>query len=253
MADHHLKALRQFEFRALSPHLPAASKKILEVGAGNGWQSQLLKANGHDVVAMDVVDFADADTGVRVVVYDGRHFPFANRSFDIVYTSHVVDHVPDMAEFSAEVHRVLKPGGQWVVVVPTTAWRMWTLLGLYLRFPAAARSKFLRARERAATRAQINPDSPTSARRTSLWQSVAPPIGERGSAFSEIVLFAHQKRLTYFAQAGWTVVRHQALRIYYSGARLLGDRLPLPIRQSLGQLLGDSSRVYFLQKPDASV
>lgn len=45
-----------------------------------------------------------------VVFYDGVHFPFADQEFDYVICSHVLEHVPDVPGFMAEVFRVAKRG-----------------------------------------------------------------------------------------------------------------------------------------------
>ncbi len=44
--------------------------------------------------------------------------PFADASFDLVYASHVLEHVPDDQSAIAEIHRVLAPGGLAVLPVP---------------------------------------------------------------------------------------------------------------------------------------
>jgi len=49
---------------------------------------------------------------------DITHIPFAEASFDWVYCSHVLEHVPDDRRALGELWRVLKPGGQAVVLVP---------------------------------------------------------------------------------------------------------------------------------------
>ena len=42
---------------------------------------------------------------------DGEHLPFADGSFDVVYSNGVLHHTPDTAGSIREVHRVLRPGG----------------------------------------------------------------------------------------------------------------------------------------------
>ncbi len=49
-------------------------------------------------------------TNKPVVYYDGGAFPFAEREFDYVICSHVLEHVPDPHAFLAEVFRVAKRG-----------------------------------------------------------------------------------------------------------------------------------------------
>ncbi|KIX14888.1 hypothetical protein X474_07000 [Dethiosulfatarculus sandiegensis] len=44
--------------------------------------------------------------------------PFKPSTFDLVRASHVVEHLPDICGFMAEVHRVLKPGGRIYILTP---------------------------------------------------------------------------------------------------------------------------------------
>ncbi len=65
------------------------------------------------------IDFHSADPLVkRVNLLQG--FPFADRSFDVVYSSHVLEHfTPQQAQFLLqEAYRVLKPQGIIRIVVP---------------------------------------------------------------------------------------------------------------------------------------
>jgi predicted SAM-dependent methyltransferase len=52
---------------------------------------------------------------------DLRALPFADHSFDVVYASHVLEHIKDDARVLAEVKRVLRPGGLAVLPVPMVA------------------------------------------------------------------------------------------------------------------------------------
>ncbi len=45
-----------------------------------------------------------------VVFYDGESFPFADREFDYVICSHVMEHVPDVQAFASELFRVARRG-----------------------------------------------------------------------------------------------------------------------------------------------
>lgn len=50
--------------------------------------------------------------------YDGIHLPFPDESQDAVYTSHVLEHIPDWELALQEWFRVLKIGGFLIIVVP---------------------------------------------------------------------------------------------------------------------------------------
>jgi len=57
--------------------------------------------------------FADA-----MVQVDVARAPFADGSFDVIYASHVLEHVEDDAGAMREFHRMLRPGGWAVLQVP---------------------------------------------------------------------------------------------------------------------------------------
>ncbi len=56
--------------------------------------------------------------GVEVLADAGRGLPFRDRSFEAVHLRHVIEHLPDLPAFLAEVHRVLRPGGLAHILTP---------------------------------------------------------------------------------------------------------------------------------------
>lgn len=64
---------------------------------------------------------ADLDNPHVKVKMDITDIPFDDRSFDIIYCSHVLEHVPDDRKAIREFHRVLKDDGWMVLMVPITA------------------------------------------------------------------------------------------------------------------------------------
>jgi SAM-dependent methyltransferase len=85
---------------------------VLDVGCGTGSVlSELIRRNiGREHVGVDVSDpHAHRDgsaDGLDLRRYDGHALPFADDSFDLVYASHVVEHVPDPRGFLRELDRV---------------------------------------------------------------------------------------------------------------------------------------------------
>lgn len=55
-----------------------------------------------------------------VVRGDLASMPFDSRTFDAIYCSHVLEHVPDDGRAMEELHRVLRPGGWAIIQVPIT-------------------------------------------------------------------------------------------------------------------------------------
>ena len=63
---------------------------------------------------------ADAEmTGVDDVI-DIQALPYPDHSFDWVFCSHVLEHVPDDVQALRELQRVLKPNGRAVVLAPVS-------------------------------------------------------------------------------------------------------------------------------------
>lgn len=55
----------------------------------------------------------------RFVVSSMDTLPFPGASYDVVYSRHTLEHVPDLKRVFLEIQRVLKPGGRFIFCVPT--------------------------------------------------------------------------------------------------------------------------------------
>ncbi|MDQ6959169.1 MAG: class I SAM-dependent methyltransferase [Mariprofundaceae bacterium] len=99
--------------------------RMLDLGCGEG---SLLEAAGLCGIGVDLhperLSLA-ARKKLRVALADGSQLPFADHSFDTVICMEVLEHVPSMAGVMSEVHRVLKPGGHWIISVPNVTLRSW--------------------------------------------------------------------------------------------------------------------------------
>src|SRR2546430_9286350 len=70
-------------------------ERALDFGAGDGWFAERLEQGGlaRDVVAVDVM--RRARSVHEVMLYDGTHLPFDDRSFDLAYALDALHHCPD--------------------------------------------------------------------------------------------------------------------------------------------------------------
>jgi SAM-dependent methyltransferase len=129
--DDQLFLLRAHEVDVVAKFLPPNSR-ILEIGGGNGFQASRLQKLGHDVVSIDVkIPKNTTDLKVPIVEYDGKNIPAPDKSFDVVFSSNVLEHVEDLHGLNADVRRVLRDGGTVLHVVPTPVWRFWTSVAHY--------------------------------------------------------------------------------------------------------------------------
>ncbi|MFE9092932.1 class I SAM-dependent methyltransferase [Streptomyces sp. NPDC007264] len=107
--------------------LDVAGRRVLEIGLGQGAESEQLIRRGARWSGVDLTDTAVRRTGMRLALrglpHEGLHrasvldLPFPDDSFDLVFSHGVLHHVPDVLTAQREIHRVLKPGGELVVML----------------------------------------------------------------------------------------------------------------------------------------
>ena len=117
---HHF--LRQRDFLQIIDSLNYdKNKKILEVGAGDGSQTKLLKKYFNHVVSIDVAPSTDAKD---IIIADVCDLPFRDNEFDIVFSSNVLEHVDDLTKAFSEMKRVLKNDGKMIHSMPSHIWKI---------------------------------------------------------------------------------------------------------------------------------
>jgi len=150
--------VEQHRYRDYAPWMPEvmgfdqfAGRRLLEVGCGMGTDLLQFARGGAHVTGIDLTarsleisrrhlslygesgDFANADC---------ERLPFADESFDVVYSNGVLHHTPDTAGAVREIHRVLRPGGlARVMLYHRGSWAYWSQV--ILRY-GILRAEFLR-------------------------------------------------------------------------------------------------------------
>ena len=113
-------------FSALIPYADLADKDVLEIGCGTGVHTRLLAEAGAHVTAIDLTPtaveltrrrLALAEQTATVVEADAESMPFADASFDFVWSWGVIHHSTDTDHVIAEIARVLRPGGRLAFMV----------------------------------------------------------------------------------------------------------------------------------------
>ena len=123
---------RQFRYRVewhiplLVPFAETRDKKVLEIGCGNGADGVLFAQAGADYTGVDLTEAAIEATRKhfqavaapgRFQIENAESLSFPNESFDFVYSYGVLHHTANPSQAFGEVLRVLKPGGNAVLML----------------------------------------------------------------------------------------------------------------------------------------
>jgi SAM-dependent methyltransferase len=249
MVDSHsfIELLRLVELESAIRDVPAG-RRVLELGAGTGWQARELNRRGFEVEAVDIPDGHYTRARIWPVRdYDGRRLPFPDDTFDVVFSSNVLEHVEGLSEHLVEQRRVLKEGGWMIHVVPSASWRLWTSLTYY---PNALRRKLGgRHPTPEALAAHEAPRAPARRAFEKLW---APAHGTAKSPLDEFSQFRRRHWLRVFANLGFHDVAYRRAGVFYSGHLLFGRALSIRTRMLLSRLCGSSCHVFAMSKSTQS-
>jgi SAM-dependent methyltransferase len=93
--------------------------RVLDFGCGMGRTVQTLRDRGTDAWGCDPVIREHTPTSVRpfLMRMEGG-IPAPDKSFDVVTSNYVFEHVTDMESTLSEIARVLKPGGELLALYP---------------------------------------------------------------------------------------------------------------------------------------
>jgi 2-polyprenyl-3-methyl-5-hydroxy-6-metoxy-1,4-benzoquinol methylase len=210
----HLKAIRAYELDVVLEMLPQKGR-LLEIGAGAGWQTQDLDRRGYDVSAIDLPSSNYRENRVNSVTdYDGKRIPFEDNTFDIVFSSNVLEHIPHIYEFQKEIHRVLRPDGCALHVLPSSTWRIWSSFTELFRF----------------------------------WTLPTVHGEHAGNFLSEIYCFNSRWWARLFRETGWVVEAQKTNRLFYTGSSIMDSRLSMDARSKLSRVLGGACNIFVLRK-----
>jgi SAM-dependent methyltransferase len=152
-------------------HLPACidglditHKQVLEIGLGEGADSERLIRRGAYWSGVDLTAESIERVKIRLALRELPHrelrqgsvldLPFADNSFDMVFSHGVLHHVPDVRQAQSEIYRILRPGGELVIMV-YARWSLNYLVSIALIRRAALLGAYPLARI-----GMVKPDSP---------------------------------------------------------------------------------------------
>jgi ubiquinone/menaquinone biosynthesis C-methylase UbiE len=127
-SDSFIQAQRNLTDYCISLLRPIKNKEVLEIGCGNGVQALYINARYRPsrITGIDLnqsnIDIANSEKervrmdNVQFMVDDAQNLSkIASNSIDVLLNIESAFHYPDKSAFLKEVHRVLKPGGQYLI------------------------------------------------------------------------------------------------------------------------------------------
>lgn len=244
----HLREIRMYELEQVVGLFPPGAR-LLEIGAGAGWQAKELAHRGFKVEAIDLPTSCYAVNQVwPVTQYDGFSIPFPDGYFDVVFSSNTLEHIPHLEGFQQEIKRVLVPQSGFAIhILPTASWRLWTSISHYI---FVLRSGFV-ALGILRDRGELDVFEKTRKKNSPLGvlkKAIAPPRhGELGNASSELWRFSKYGWLGMFHRTGWEVEEFFSLGLFYTGYSVIGARMGMSTRRFLSRWVGSSTIAYVVK------
>ena len=244
-----VQSLRErIRFAELEAAWPRFSKpqRVLELGGGNGYQAKILSEWGNDVTSLDI-EVPDASLHYPVQRYDGATLPYPDETFDVVFSSNVLEHVRDVPALLAEASRVLRPSGVMIHVLPSPTWRLWTNVTYYIR---VMQSVLLRRPDPEGPQFRLR--RPLSLRNLLQFvRSIAFPYahGVHANAIWELYTYSAGRWRRVFRRNGFVAEKVTPAGVFYSGYKVLSS-VDVPARKRLAKFLGSSCNVFVLRRSD---
>lgn len=237
----YLNKLRTLEIQDILSKYPSIfeRKRVLEIGSGTGIQANEIKKKSPEIISLEVEETNYREhLPSQIIFYNGHDIPFPDDSFDVIYSSNVLEHIAHRDEFQQEIMRVLKSGGYAVHVMPTHWWKMRDLLQSIIVLPneiAHVIYRFIRGKKN---------HNPLNFMEFILGKR----HGEFGNTITETYHFSPWVWKRYFKKLGWTIVSAYPGGFFYSGRMWLAGSLSFNARKKLAPIFGSSVYIYVLQK-----
>ena len=220
---------------------------MLELGGGDGFQAMTLASWGLQVDSVDLPDVADEARWFAVRAYDGRALPFADGTFDFVFSSNVLEHIADLPTIFRELRRVARRDALHVHVLPSPKWRFWTSAAHY---PYLFRRFVLRRPDETFEISMPHSVGDALRRRGVMYSIrralVAPPHGEYSSSIAELYYYSVRRWLAELRRNGFDVVEHYAAGVFYTGYGL-APGISVASRRRMASLLGSACNVFVMR------
>lgn len=193
--------------------------KILEIGGRDGHQAELISKNGYNVTSIDINPIYPQFYPVQKGTINKLNFE--ENSFDIIFSSNMLQEIHNIEEAFIEMKRVLKKNGIIIHIVPSSWWSLITNFWHYCFIPKyLIRSKRFQHVLNLDIKKEHNnnvQEEKVSSSKKNLKRLFFHPLGVNPSFMHEIVYFSSWYWKKLFKQNGLKVVDKRNCQFVYSG------------------------------------
>ncbi len=225
--------------------------KILEIGGGTGIQAKELSLRGYILTSVDLQSSNySSEIVFPIVFYDGLNLPFADSSFDIIYSSNVLEHILELEILYKELDRVLKPQGYSIHLMPSGSWRFWSNITNYVEYAQHCANLTPKLFPKNISLDEFKKIVSTFIQilRHSVNYAIPTRHGEKGNCIFEIWTFSRLSWLKHFKKNDFDVEIAQPMKLFYTGYMIFGKKLSMSKRQFISNFFGSSCVLYKIKR-----
>jgi SAM-dependent methyltransferase len=242
---------------------PGQSFRVVEIGGGSGFQAREISKRGAEVVSFDPAPTSPSVYPVTIAF--GHELPVSGAWADMVFSSNVFEHLPEpyLTATLNEAMRITKPTGTVVIILPTSAMMVFTMLlqpvghlkQCFFSLLKLLKDKGAVVRDYNPVRAGHNQLQPqTEGFITRLLKMltirffIAPPHGVGKSSIHEVWSWRKRQWVRVFTRSGFEVQDIQTLQLAGSLHQLTGFST-MPLRKLFGKLGLGMTHLFHLRIP----
>ena len=194
--------------------------KILEIGGRDGYQAELISKKGYNVTSIDINPLFPQFHPVQKGSINKLNFD--ENSFDVIFSSNMLQEIHNVKEAFIEMKRVLKKDGIIIHIVPSSWWSLITNFWHYCFIPKylIRSKKFQRVFNLDAKKENSNKDDveeKSNSSKKNLKRLFFHPLGANTSFIHEIIYFSNSYWKKLFKQNGLKVIGKKNCPYLYSG------------------------------------
>lgn len=219
--DEIKRQAKVIEIRCIVPYFKYfnISNKGLEIGAGDGFQSDYLKTYCKFLVSSEYNQKRLKKTpipGISYLFCDAENLPICDNAFNWIYSSNVLEHVRNRGKALSEFGRCINDKGIMLHILPNRVWRVSSVLFYYPMIIKSLICKIFHLDRRHDIPVASNIKSKMLERK--LINRIFPPRhGEYRSVLQEFIEWGEKRWIKYFDQNGWKVIACKRIPFYSCG------------------------------------